>query len=154
MDKILLIPIFAPLIVGFLLLFVPGTLKPLHKLLALAGAVVAFALAIKIFAAPAELAYSWSILQIDGFNLDLLLKTSHLRSFVLLFAMGFGFLISLYTLKAEPAAESSNMFYGSLLLTIGGSAGVLLSNHLLFLLIFWEIVTVSLYLLIMTGGKS
>jgi formate hydrogenlyase subunit 3/multisubunit Na+/H+ antiporter MnhD subunit len=154
LDKILLIPIFAPLIVGFLLLFVPGTLKPLHKLLALAGAVVAFALAIKIFAAPAELAYSWSILQIDGFNLELLLRTSHLRSFVLLFAMGFGFLISLYTLKAEPAAESSNMFYGSLLLTIGGSAGVLLSNHLLFLLIFWEIVTVSLYLLIMTGGKS
>jgi formate hydrogenlyase subunit 3/multisubunit Na+/H+ antiporter MnhD subunit len=154
LDKILLVPIFAPLIVGFLLLFVPGTLKPLHKLLALAGAVVAFALAIKIFAAPAELAYSWSILQIDGFNLELLLRTSHLRSFVLLFAMGFGFLISLYTLKAEPAAESSNMFYGSLLLTIGGSAGVLLSNHLLFLLIFWEIVTVSLYLLIMTGGKS
>ncbi len=154
MDKILLIPIFAPLVAGFLLLFVPGTMKPVHKLLALVGAVVAFLLAIKIFVAPAELAYSWSILQIDGFKLDLLLLTSPLRSFVLLFAMGFGFLISLYTLKAEPAAESSGMFYGSLLLTIGGSAGVLLSNHLIFLLIFWEIVTVSLYLLIMTGGKS
>jgi len=154
LDKILLIPIFAPLVAGFLLLFVPSTMKPVHKLLALVGAVVAFVLAIKIFVAPAELAYSWSILQIDGFKLDLLLMTSPLRSFVLLFAMGFGFLISLYTLKAEPAAESSNMFYGSVLLTIGGSAGVLLSNHLIFLLIFWEIVTVSLYLLIMTGGKE
>jgi len=154
LDKILLIPIFAPLVAGFLLLFVPGTMKPVHKLLALVGAVVAFLLAIKIFVAPAELAYSWSILQIDGFKLDLLLMTSPLRSFVLLFAMGFGFLISLYTLKAEPAAESSGMFYGSLLLTIGGSAGVLLSNHLVFLLIFWEIVTVSLYLLITTGGKN
>jgi len=154
LDKILLIPIFVPLIAGFALLFVPNTMRPLHKLLALAGAIVAFALAIKIFVAPAVLGYSWSILQIDGFKLGLLLRTSPLRSFMLLFAMGFGFLISLYTLKAEPVAESSNMFYGSLLLTIGGSAGVLLSNHLIFLLIFWEIVTVSLYLLITTGGKS
>ncbi|MHC4721738.1 MAG: complex I subunit 5 family protein, partial [Planctomycetota bacterium] len=154
MDKILLIPIFAPLVAGFLLLFVPSTMKPLHKVLALVGAVVAFLLAIKIFVAPAELGYSWSILQISEFKLDLLLATNPLRRFVLLFAMGFGFLISLYTLKAEPAAESSNMFYGSVLLTIGGSAGVLLSNHLIFLLIFWEIVTVSLYLLITTGGAN
>jgi len=154
LDKILLIPIFAPLVAGFLVLFVAGTMKPVHKVLALAGAVVAFLLAIKIFVAPAELEYSWSIMQINEFKLDLLLLTSPLRRFVLLFAMGFGFLISLYTFKAEPAAESSGMFYGSLLLTIGGSAGVLLSNHLIFLLIFWEIVTVSLYLLITTGGKN
>ncbi len=39
-------------------------------------------------------------------------------------------------------------------MTIGGSAGILLSNNLLFLLIFWEIVTASLYLLITTGGKD
>jgi formate hydrogenlyase subunit 3/multisubunit Na+/H+ antiporter MnhD subunit len=154
LDRILLIPIFAPLVVGFLLLFVPSTMKPVHKVLALVGAVLGFVLAIKIFAAGAELEYSWSILQINEFKLDLLLAANPLRRFVLLFAMGFGFLISLYTLKAEPAGESSNIFYGSLLLTIGGSAGALLSNHLIFLLIFWEIVTVSLYLLITTGGAN
>jgi len=136
------------------MLFVPNTMKPLHKLLALAGAVVSFLLAIRIFSSPGVLQYSWSIVQMGDFNFDLLLMTSPLRSFVLLFAMGFGFLISVYSLKAEPSAESSSMFYGSLLLTIGGSAGVLLSEHLLFLLIFWEIVTVSLYLLITTGGSS
>lgn len=154
MDKILLIPIFAPLVVGFALLFVPGTMKPLHKLVALVGAVVAFVLAIKIFVAPAELEYSWSILQIAELRLDLLLLANPLSKFMLLFAMGFGFLISLHSLKATPVAQQANIYYGSVLLAIGGSAGVLLSNHLVFLLIFWEIVTVSLYLLITTGGAN
>ncbi|HIJ71562.1 MAG TPA: hypothetical protein HPP87_09410 [Planctomycetes bacterium] len=154
MDKILLIPIFAPLVAGFLMFFVPNTMKPLHKLLALAGAVVSFLLAIRIFSSAGVLQYSCSIVQMGDFNLDLLLMTSPLRSFILLFAMGFGFLISIYTLKAGPSGDGSNIFYGSVLLTIGGSAGVLLSEHMLFLLIFWEIVTVSLYLLITTGGSS
>lgn len=64
--------------------------------------------------------------------------------------MGFGLLISVYSLRSRD----TNIYYGSLLLTIGGSAGILLSNHLLALLIFWEIVTVSLYLLITTGKEN
>jgi len=154
LDKILLIPIFVPLVVGFVLLFVPSRRTVLCRLLTLAVSIVAFALAIRIFVTPGRLEYAWSILQIGDFKLELLLTANPLSRFMLLFAMGFGFLISLYSLKAEPAAEWSNIFYGSLLMTIGGSAGALLSNHLVFLLIFWEIVTVSLYLLIMTGGKE
>jgi len=69
--------------------------------------------------------------------------------------MGFGLLITLYSLRSvSQNAKRVNEYYGAILLTIGGSAGILLSNHLLFLLIFWEIVTVSLYLLITTGGRN
>jgi formate hydrogenlyase subunit 3/multisubunit Na+/H+ antiporter MnhD subunit len=68
--------------------------------------------------------------------------------------MGFGLLITLYSFKSMAGAKHLNIYYGSILLTIGGSAGILLSNHLLFLLIFWEIVTAALYLLISTGGKN
>jgi formate hydrogenlyase subunit 3/multisubunit Na+/H+ antiporter MnhD subunit len=68
--------------------------------------------------------------------------------------MGFGLLITLYSLKSMAGVKRLNEYYGAVLLTIGGSAGILLSNHLLFLLIFWEIVTVALYLLITTGGKN
>jgi formate hydrogenlyase subunit 3/multisubunit Na+/H+ antiporter MnhD subunit len=77
-----------------------------------------------------------------------------LGSFILVFAMGFGVLITVYSLKSSATIKRINEYYGAILLAIGGSAGILLSNHLLFLLIFWEIVTAALYILVSTGGKN
>jgi len=152
--NILRIPVFLPLIVGFVLLFLPKKLNSFSKTLTLIISGLTFILGIMIFTGGAS-AYTWSILQLEGVSLDLLLSVTPLGKFVLLFAMGFGMLITLYSLKSVgPNAKRVNEYYGAILLTIGGSAGILLSNHLLFLLIFWEIVTVSLYLLITTGGKN
>ncbi len=154
MDKILLIPVFLPLIAGFVLLFLPNKIKLLSRALTLVISVVTFALAIRIFTLG-QSNYAWSVLEIGNLKFDLLLSAMPLGAFILMFAMGFGLLITLYSLKSiGPSAKRVNEYYGSVLLTIGGSAGILLSNHLLFLLIFWEIVTVSLYLLITTGGKN
>ena len=94
------------------------------------------------------------MLQIGDLSLDLLLTVKPLGAFMLLFAMGFGLLITLYSLKSMSGTNRLNEYYGAVLLTIGGSAGILLSEHLLFLLIFWEIVTASLYLMIATGGRN
>jgi formate hydrogenlyase subunit 3/multisubunit Na+/H+ antiporter MnhD subunit len=140
------------LIAGFALLFIPDRAGLLGKTLVLAVSILAFVMALRIFSLG-QIEYSWHILQIDNFRLDLLLATSSLNRFILLFAMGFGLLISLYSLKADPT-RNLNIYCGSLLMAIGGSAGILLTNHLVFLLIFWEIVTVSLYLLITTGGEK
>jgi len=146
--------VFLPMIVGFVLLFLPNKLKSVSRFLALIISVVTFILGIKIFTGGAS-DYSWSILTLNGLELNLLLSVKPLGAFILMFAMGFGLLITLYSLKSVASnAKRVNEFYGSILLTIGGSAGILLSNHLLFLLIFWEIVTVSLYILITTGGKN
>ncbi|MBN2132772.1 MAG: hypothetical protein JW741_24945 [Sedimentisphaerales bacterium] len=153
MDRILLYPVFLPLIVGFVLLFVPRWGKPLFKLAALVVSVIAFVLSIQIFRGGG-LSYEWPVLALGDFRLDLLLASRPLGSFMLIFAMGFGVLIALYSVGSRAGVARANEFYGSLLLAIGGSAGILLSDHLLFLLIFWEIVTASLYLLISTGGKS
>ncbi|MBN1973148.1 MAG: hypothetical protein JW787_05885 [Sedimentisphaerales bacterium] len=157
-NVIICIPVLLPLIVGFLMLFLPSKLSVLFRASTLIISIVTFILAIVIFTSG-ESQYSWHILNLaqGEFDLTLLLKVTSLGKFILLFAMGFGLLITLYSLKARTTADvqkNSNIYYGSILLTIGGSAGILLSNHLLFLLIFWEIVTASLYLLIATGGKS
>ena len=152
MDKILPILVFLPLAAGFGLLFVPNKLRHLSKMLTLIISVIALVLAIRIFRSD-QLDYSWSLLQIGNVKLDLLFSSTPLGAFILMFAMGFGLLITLYSLKTK-AIQNTNIYYGAILLTIGGSAGILLSNHLLFLLIFWEIVTASLYLLITTGGKN
>jgi formate hydrogenlyase subunit 3/multisubunit Na+/H+ antiporter MnhD subunit len=150
---ILLIPVLWPLIAGFVLLFVPNRIKFLPKAITLFLSAIAFVAAIRIFAVG-RLEFAWSVLQIENLKLDLLLSAKPLGAFILVFAMGFGLLITLYSLKSMTSTKHLNEYYGAILLTIGGSAGILLSNHLLFLLIFWEIVTASLYILITTGGKN
>lgn len=152
MDKILLYPVFVPLAVGFVLLFLPRGLRFLSKTATLILSIATFVLAMRIFRLD-EASYAWSILALGEFQLDLLLSAQPLGSFMLLFAMGFGVLITLYSLASKAEINRINEYYGSILLAIGGSAGILLSNHLLFLLIFWEIVTAALYILISTGGK-
>ncbi len=149
----LLIPVFLPLIAGFLLLFLPNRIKSLSRGLTLIISVITFALAIRIFNLG-QGEYAWSILQIGEASLELLLSVKPLGSFILMFAMGFGVLITLYSFKSMAGAKRLNEYYGAILITIGGTAGILLSNHLLCLLIFWEIVTASLYLLITIGGKN
>ena len=152
MDRILLYPVFLPLAVGFALLFLPRRGKPLFKLVTTAVSIAAFVLSIRIFQLEKS-TYNWPILTLGEFRLDLLLTTTPLGSFILMFAMGFGILSPLYSLKSRAEVARANEYYGSILLAVGGSAGILLTDHLLFLLIFWEIVTASLYILISTGGK-
>jgi len=151
--NILAFIVFLPLIVGFVLLFLPNKMKRLSAILTLVISAVTFVLAIRIFAGG-QTSYCWPVLQIGDLSLDLLLTVKPLGAFMLLFAMGFGLLITLYSLKSMSGANRLNEYYGAVLLTIGGSAGILLSEHLLFLLIFWEIVTAALYLMITTGGKN
>jgi formate hydrogenlyase subunit 3/multisubunit Na+/H+ antiporter MnhD subunit len=153
LDKTLLIPVFLPLIAGFVLLFLPNRTKWLSAVLTLIISLVTFVLVIRIFAGG-QTSYCQPVLQIGDLSLDLLLTVKPLGAFMLLFAMGFGLLITLYSLKSMSGTNRLNEYYGAVLLTIGGSAGILLSEHLLFLLIFWEIVTASLYLMIATGGRN
>ncbi len=152
MDRILLYPVFLPLAVGFVLLFLPRRLGPLFKLTTVAVSILVFVLSIRIFRLEGA-TYGRPIFALGEFQLDLLLAATSLGSFILMFAMGFGVLITLYSLKSRDQVDRANEYYGAILLTVGGSAGILLTDHLVFLLIFWEIVTAALYLLISTGGK-
>jgi formate hydrogenlyase subunit 3/multisubunit Na+/H+ antiporter MnhD subunit len=152
--NILFAIVFLPMIVGFVQLFLPNKLKSVSRALTLIISIITFILGIMIFVSGAS-GYTWSILQLEGLELSLLLSAKPLGAFILMFAMGFGLLITLYSLKSVGSPmKRANEYYGAILLTIGGSAGILLSDNLLFLLIFWEIVTVSLYILITTGGKN
>jgi formate hydrogenlyase subunit 3/multisubunit Na+/H+ antiporter MnhD subunit len=134
------------------MLFMPRWTKPLLKLLTLGISIAVLVYSIWIFRLY-EASYSKPLFALGDFHLDLLLTAKPLGSFILMFAAGFGVLISLYAISSRAVIPRVGEYYGSILLAIGGSAGILLSNHLLFLLIFWEIVTASLYLLVSTGGK-
>ena len=157
-TNILCTIVFLPLITGFILLFLPDTLRAVSKSLALVISIAAFIFAIRIFTSGGA-DFSWTILHLEpnfgNLDLTLMLTSRPLGNFMLLFAAGFGVLIVLYSFKTiDKTVKRVNEFFGSILLAIGGSAGILLSDNLLFLLIFWEIVTASLYLLVATGGKK
>jgi len=143
-----------PMMAGFILLFVPNRLRQLSKIAAVVISAVAIYMAIGIVRSQPE-AYSASILQIGAFELSIKLTVTKLGSYILMAACGFGFLITFYSLKAiGPEVRRQSEYYGSILLTIGGSAGILLADHLLVLLICWEIVTAALYIMIVTGGRN
>jgi len=154
LDNNLVRIIFLPLIAGFILMFVPSRLRFLSMAAALVISVITFIWSVQIFNTE-PLSYNQPLLSIGNLNLDLLLASKPLANFMLMFSCGFGLLITIYSLKSTLLTlRRSCIYYGSILLTIGGAAGILLADNLLLLLIFWEIVTVSLYLLISTGGKD
>ncbi len=156
-DPMLLIPVFVPLVAGFVLLFIPTRILMARLL----GSVCCMAIAMfTVLAAFSILLkgqgqFAWTILDMEGIDLRLLLRVNALRAFILMFATVFGLLIALYSFSAaQLGIRRVGEYYGSILLAIGGSAGVLLTDHILCLLIFWEIVTVALYLLITTGKRG
>ena len=64
MDKILLVPIFVPLIAGFVLLFLPERIRLISKSATLLISALAFVLSIWVFN-NRGLEYAWSVFQID-----------------------------------------------------------------------------------------
>ena len=153
MDNILFLIVFVPLVAGFVMLFMPRRIRALARVLTLILSALSLLLAVWIFSIS-RYDYSFFALRIGEFTLDIFFHSKPLNSFMLIFATLFGLLITLYSFKSMAQAKRANTFYGAVLITIGGSAGILLSDHLLLMLIFWEIVTASLYLLITTGGRN
>jgi formate hydrogenlyase subunit 3/multisubunit Na+/H+ antiporter MnhD subunit len=153
LDNRLFITVFLPLAIGFVMLFLPGRWRLVSQLLAIAVSFVAFVMSIMIFRVGPS-GYEGFAFKIAGIDVTLSFVAGPLNKFILVFATGFAVLITIYSLKSmASAATRFTEYYGAILLTIGGSAGVILSDNLLMLLIFWEIVTASLYILITTGGK-
>ena len=153
MDNRLFLTVFLPLAIGFVMLFLPGRWRLLSQFMAIVVCGLAFVLSILIFRVGPS-GYEGFAFNIAGIDVTLSFVAGPLSKFILLFAMGFGVLITLYSLKSMASATARfTEYYGAILLTVGGSAGVILSDNLLMLLIFWEIVTASLYILITTGGK-
>lgn len=152
MDSILLIPVFVPLIVGFGLLFMPGRWRVLSGVAVLLVSVLSLAVAVGIWRSGPR-TYAMPLLQIDRLDLSLLLATTPLSALILVFAAGFGVLVTVYSFAPMTGVLRINEYYGSILLALGAASGIVLSDHLLFLLIFWEIATAALYLLIAAGGR-
>ncbi|HSJ11007.1 MAG TPA: proton-conducting transporter membrane subunit, partial [Longimicrobiales bacterium] len=89
---------------------------------------------------------TWSWLPALGLDL-----TFRMDGFAWLFAclvLGIGLLILLYARYYLSAEEAVPRFFASLMLFMGSMTGVVLAGNLILLLVFWELTSVSSFLLI------
>src|SRR5690625_2364379 len=85
---------------------------------------------------------------IPSFDLNLI---THLDGLSIIFALlitGIGALVVLYSIYYLSKEESLKHFYIYLLLFMGGMLGVVFLDHLMVLYVFWEITSISSFLLI------
>lgn len=81
-------------------------------------------------------------------GIELALRMDGLAALFILLILGIGLLVILYAHYYLAGKEASGRFYGLLLLFMGAMVGVVVSDHLLMLLVFWELTSLSSFLLI------
>ena len=155
LEQLLLVPILVPLGAGILILIVPRAGRWTGPVLSLAATAASFAASLLLFLNGAP-ALNVPLFALGALRLGVHLALVQPAPFILLFAGGFAFLVCLYSVgyRRSDRGGSAAGYYAFTLLAAGGAAGVLLADHFLVFLVAWEIVTVSLYFLITTGGSE
>jgi len=114
---------------------------------------MAFGLIATLFLARScGLVFEGPSVQIGQLNLQLDLRLTGLGWFMATVVAAMGLLVVLYSLGGLVHLARPMEYYGAILIASGGAIGVFLSGDLFELLVFWEIVTFCLYLLIASGG--
>ncbi len=150
----LLLNIFLPFAAAALLFLVPKKLKLIPEILSFLVTLFCLASALRFFLLGVQVRFTMLLFSLGNFEFAFDVGTTSLNTFMLLFTAGFAFLISMYSFRYMADKEKRKKYYIFLLTALGGASGALVSNHLLVFLLFWEVVSVSLYFLITTGGKG
>ena len=146
----LLLIVLLPLLLGTAATFWLGSRSRLLPALA-AGAVTASSLVLLLMQAPAvmaggEVRNAWAWVPEIGLNLSF-----RLDGLSLLFAgliLFIGLLIVLYAHFYLSPKDSPGKFYSEMMLFMAAMLGVALSDNLLLLVVFWELTSISSFLLI------
>ncbi len=116
-----------------------------------AASVMAACLALLLPLLPAALAGHTQLAQLawlPAYGLDLNLRLDGLGLLFSLLILGIGLLVVLYATWYLPKSDRLGRFHSILLLFMAAMLGVVLSENLLLLLIFWEITSLSSFLLV------
>lgn len=148
----ILFPIVIPAIAGLLCLFVPRRVKGVREAIALAGTAWAFVAALQLFGQwPLSFTKDWVVFGGLDVQFDLLLN--QFSAFIIVFVALFGLGVGIYSIGWLEKEHDGRRYYAYLLWTVAASCGAVLSNSLLILLIFWEVLTAILFLYINLGRK-
>ena len=90
----------------------------------------------------------WSMAWLPSLGLNLALRLDGLALLFCILILGIGLLVVVYAHYYLPAKDDGGRFYTLLLLFMSSMLGVVTSDNLLFLVFFWELTSLSSFLLI------
>ena len=90
----------------------------------------------------------WSMAWLPSLGLNLALRLDGLALLFCVLILGIGLLVVVYAHYYLPAKDDGGRFYTLLLLFMFSMLGVVTSDNLLFLVFFWELTSLSSFLLI------
>ncbi len=153
-KALLLTIIFLPLLVGTLLTGWSGARPSASyrgRTAWLAGAVTAASFALLLLQAPAimggEVLYAFTP-WVPEIGLNLGLRLDGLSLMFALLITGMGLLIILYAHSYLGKDDPVGKFYSTLMLFMASMLGIVLSDNLLLLMVFWELTSISSFLLV------
>lgn len=151
--KTLLLPILVPAIAGLLALLVPARWRALRAAFGVAGAVAAAATALDLVGHLGAVRAGG--ITIGPLALDLLLRADGFSNWATAFTALLTLLCAIYSVAwFRGRGGAPGHHYALLLLAQSGAATVLLADQLLLLVIGWEVVTLCLFLLVVTGRPA
>lgn len=110
-----------------------------------AGLAAAFGLAEGVIAGEIVL---WRVAWLPEWGLDLSLRLDGLGLLFVLLILGIGILIVLYAAYYLEPSDRLGRFYAELLGFAGGMLGIVLAENLLLMVVFWEVTSLTSFLLI------
>lgn len=144
--------VLIPFVVMALILVVGRRLGRHSAWLFIAAAAGALALVLALFgASPREAPLALVVPWIPSLNISLAFRADWFGLFFAMLISGIGLLVGLYALTyIDPgqAANRTGRFYAALSAFMGAMLGVALADDLLLLFVFWEITSITSFLLI------
>src|SRR5436190_12275202 len=144
--------LFLPLLSAVVIALFTQKNRGLSAGISIAAIVTSFVLSAMLFAqfsghaAKTELAFNW--LTVGDLQIDFGLRLDALSLLMLLIVTGVGSAIHIYSWGYMHEDRCVSRYFASLSLFTFSMLGIVLSNNLLQMFIFWELVGVSSYLLI------
>lgn len=139
MEKIIINLILTGFVAGFICRVISEKIKYFKEIISFLTAVFYFLFSIYLY------------LNHIYFGSDIFLIDS-LSSFIFIFLSLFTLLIVIYSFSYMKDKEFSNRYYAYILWTVASSIGVIFSNNLILLSVFWGFLAIPLYLLLNISG--
>ena len=145
----LLLVILLPAVFAALALIIPSRYKAALQAVLLIGFAANLVLSLSLFGKEMSLDTPWG-----GFDINFSLKLYQFSGFILLGAAVLSFLVAVYTAVFLKETNYAGKFYACQLFTILLTNGAVLANNLVVMLFFWESILVTMFFMIMLGGKQ
>ena len=147
-NKILLLPIILPFFLGIAEFIIHKKLRWLQETIALLATLVSLGITIVLFRNNIVFSFPWL-----GTGLEFSLRLYNFSALIILASAGFAFLICLYSSVFLRGKECAGQFYAYLLISLSLVNGAVLADNLLVMLFFWQSLLLTIFGMIVIGGK-